>query len=135
MASNSGGGAMADINVTPLVDVMLVLLIIFMVTMPIQSVPVDVDLPQKTDKPPENPKEPPDPISLRIDGSGQVFWNDSPTPLSALQKMMETEVERDPTNQPELQIDTNDNAEYGVLAKVLAAAKNAQMVKIGFVQN
>ena len=134
-ASNSGGGAMADINVTPLVDVMLVLLIIFMVTMPIQSVPVDVDLPQKTDKPPENPKEPPEPISLRIDGSGQVFWNDSPPPVSALQKMMETEVERDPTNQPELQIETNDNAEYGILARVLAAAKNANMVKIGFVQN
>ena len=133
-ASNSGGGAMADINVTPLVDVMLVLLIIFMVTMPIQSVPVDVDLPQKTDKPPENPKEPPEPISLRIDGSGQVFWNDSPTPVSALQKMMETEVERDPTNQPELQIETNDNAEYGILARVLAAAKNAQMNKIGFVK-
>mgnify|MGYP003620744904 CR=1 FL=1 len=134
-SNSSGSGPMADINVTPLVDVMLVLLIIFMVTMPIQSVPVDVDLPQKTDKPPENPKEPPEPISLRIDGSGQVFWNDSPTPVSALQKMMEAEVERDPTNQPELQIDTNDNAEYCVLAKVLAAAKNAQMVKIGFVQN
>ena len=93
-SSNSGGGAMADINVTPLVDVMLVLLIIFMVTMPIQSVPVDVDLPQKTDKPPENPKEPPEPISLRIDASGQVFWNDTPTPVTALEKMMETEVER-----------------------------------------
>jgi len=114
---------------------MLVLLIIFMVTMPIQSIPVDVDLPQKTDKPPENPKEPPEPISLRIDGSGQVFWNDTPTPVSALEKMMETEVERDPTNQPELQIETNDNAEYGILARVLAAAKNANMVKIGFVQN
>ena len=134
-ASNSGGGAMADINVTPLVDVMLVLLIIFMVTMPIQSVPVDVDLPQKTDKPPENPKEPPAPIELRIDASGQVFWNNTPTPVSALQQMMRTEVERDPSNQPELQIETNDNAEYGILAKVLAAAKNAEMVKIGFVQN
>ena len=54
-SSKSSQGAMADINVTPLVDVMLVLLIIFMVTMPIQSIPVDVDLPQKTDKPPENP--------------------------------------------------------------------------------
>ena len=49
--------------------------------------------------------------------------------------MMETEVDRDPTNQPELQIETNDNAEYGILARVLAAAKNANMVKIGFVQN
>ena len=133
-ASNSGGGAMADINVTPLVDVMLVLLIIFMVTMPIQSVPVDVDLPQKTDKPPENPKEPPEPISLRIDGSGQVFWNNTPTPVSALQQMMRNEVERDPTNQPELRIDANPDAQYDVMAKVLAAAKNAQMQKIGFVQ-
>ena len=134
-ASSSGGSAMADINVTPLVDVMLVLLIIFMVTMPIQSVPVDVDLPQKTLNPPPQPKDPPDPISLRIDAAGQVFWNNTPTPVNALQSMMKTEVERDPTNQPTLEIDTSDDADYGVLAKVLASAKNAQMVKIGFVQN
>ena len=134
-ASNSGGGPMGDINVTPLVDVMLVLLIIFMVTMPIQSVPVDVDLPQKTLNPPPQPKEPPDPISLRIDASGQVYWNETPTPVNALQTMMKTEVERDPTNQPTLEIETSDDADYGVLAKVLASAKNAQMVKIGFVQN
>ncbi len=133
-SAKSSQGAMAEINVTPLVDVMLVLLIIFMVTMPIQSIPVDVDLPQKTDKPPENPKEPPDPIELRIDSSGQVFWNNSPTSIDALERMMEEEVARDPTNQPELQIDTNDQAEYGVLARVLVAAKNADMIKIGFVQ-
>ena len=133
-STKSSQGAMADINVTPLVDVMLVLLIIFMVTMPIQSVPVDVDLPQKAITPPDNPREPPKPIELRIDSSGQVFWDNSPTPVSALQKMMEEEVARDPGNQPELQIDTNDQAEYGVLAKVLAAAKNANMAKIGFVQ-
>ena len=134
-ASNSGGGPMADINVTPLVDVMLVLLIIFMVTMPIQSFPIKVDLPQKTDKPLENPKEPPEPIRLRIDASNQVYWNDSPTPISALENMMSAEVQRDPTNQPTLELDTNDDAEYDVLAKVLAAAKNAEMIKIGFVQN
>lgn len=134
-ASSGGGGPMADINVTPLVDVMLVLLIIFMVTMPIQSFPIKVDLPQKTDKPLENPKEPPEPIRLRIDGSNQVFWNDSLTPVTALQNMMAAEVNRDPTNQPTLEIDTNDDAEYEVLAKVLAAAKNAEMIKIGFVQN
>ncbi len=134
-ASSGSGGAISDINVTPLVDVLLVLLIIFMVTMPIQSIPVDVDLPQKTETPPDNPKDPPEPIKLRIDQSGQVSWNDTPTPVSALETMMKNEVERDPTNQPELQIDTNDNAEYGTLAKVLTAAKNAEMVKIGFVQN
>ena len=64
-----------------------------------------------------------------------MFWNNTPTPVSALQQMMRNEVERDPTNQPELQIDTNEAAEYGILAKVLTAAKNAEMVKIGFVQN
>ena len=133
-SSNSGGGPMADINVTPLVDVMLVLLIIFMVTAPILSYPIDIDLPQKSLTPPENPKDPPEPIDLRIDGSGQVFWNNSPVPVSALRNMMEAEVQRDPGNQPTLQIDTSLDAEYGILAQVLAAARNAQMQKIGFVK-
>jgi biopolymer transport protein ExbD len=133
-STNSGGGPMCDINVTPLVDVMLVLLIIFMVTAPILSYPIDIDLPQKSTNPPENPKDPPEPIDLRIDGSGQVFWNNSPVPLSALQNMMEAEVQRDPGNQPTLQIDTSLDAEYGILAKVLAYARNAQMQKIGFVK-
>ena len=125
---------MAEINVTPMVDVMLVLLIIFMVTAPILSYPIDIDLPQKSLTPPEQPRDPPEPIELRIDASGQVYWNASPVPLSALQNMMEAEVERDPNNQPTLQIDTNDDADYGILAKVLAAARNAQMQKIGFVK-
>jgi len=133
-ASNSGGGPMADINVTPLVDVMLVLLIIFMVTAPILSYPIDIDLPQKSLNPPPEVKNPPEPIRLRIDASGQIFWNDSPTPISALRNMMEAEVERDPNNQPTLEIDTNEDADYGVLAKVLATARNAQMQKIGFVK-
>ena len=133
-ASNSGGGPMADINVTPLVDVMLVLLIIFMVTAPILSYPIDIDLPQRSLNPPPEKANPPEPIRLRIDAAGQVFWNDSPTPISALRNMMESEVERDPNNQPTLEIDTNDEADYGVLAKVLATARNAQMQKIGFVK-
>ncbi|MCX6480691.1 MAG: biopolymer transporter ExbD [Mycobacterium sp.] len=125
---------MADINVTPLVDVMLVLLIIFMVTAPILSYPIDIDLPQKTIKPPKNPQEPPPPVKLRIDQSGTVYWNDSPTPVSALRSMMTTEVERDPANQPTLEIDMNEDAQYEVLAKVLASAKDSQMKKIGFVK-
>ena len=125
---------MADINVTPLVDVMLVLLIIFMVTAPILSYPIDIDLPQKSVTPPEQPKNPPDPIKLRIDAAGQIFWNDSPVPMSALRNMMQAEVERDPSNQPVLQINANDDSDYGILAKVLATARNAQMQKIGFVR-
>jgi biopolymer transport protein ExbD len=133
-SSNSSGGPMVDMNVTPLVDVMLVLLIIFMVTAPIMSYPIDIDLPQKTLDPPKNPQEPPEPIKLRIDQAGQVYWNDSPTPVSALLSMMQSEIERDPTNQPTLEIDVNQDARYEVLAKVLASAKNADMKKIGFVK-
>jgi biopolymer transport protein ExbD len=62
-SSGGGGGPMADINVTPLVDVMLVLLIIFMVTAPTLSYPIDIDLPQKSLNPPPQVKEPPPPIA------------------------------------------------------------------------
>ena len=133
-SNSSGGGPMADINVTPLVDVMLVLLIIFIVTAPVMTYPIDVDLPQRVINPPPQLREPPPPIDLRIDASGQVTWNNNPVQVSALQNMMENEVQRDPTNQPLLQIDANPDAQYNVMAKVLAAAKNAQMLKIGFVQ-
>jgi biopolymer transport protein ExbD len=136
MAFSTGGsgGPMADINVTPLVDVMLVLLIIFMVTAPIMSYPIDIDLPQKSVIPPPEDKNPPEPIKLRIDQAGQVYWNNSPVPLSALRNMMDAEVERDPNNQPTLQINASDDSDYGILAKVLATARNARMEKIGFVK-
>ncbi len=133
-STSSGEGPMADINIIPLADVMLVLLIIFMVTAPQLSYPIDIDLPQRSVDPPEQRVDPPEPVRLRIDGAGQVFWNDSPTPMSALRNMMEAEVQRDPGNQPTLEIDTAEDAQYGVLAKVLAEAKNAQMQKIGFVK-
>lgn len=132
-SSNAGSGPMAEINIIPLCDVMLVLLIIFMVTAPQLSYPIDIDLPQRSVDPPKTTVDPPPPIKLRIDASGTIFWDDSPTPVSALRNMMQAEVERDPTNQPTLEIDASEDSEYGVLAKVLAEAKNAQMLKIGFV--
>ena len=125
---------LGDINVTPLVDVMLVLLIIFIVTAPIVTYPIEVDLPQRVINPPPQLKDPPPPIDLRIDASGQVNWNNSPVATAELQAKMENEVMRDPTNQPELRIEANPDAQYDVMAKVLAAAKNARMQKIGFVQ-
>jgi len=136
MAFSSGdsGGPMVDMNIIPLCDVLLVLLIIFMVTMPQPSYPIDIDLPQRVRDQPPPLVDPPDPIRLRIDGTGQIFWDNSPTPLSALRNMMDAEVERDPSNQPTLEIDTSEEADYGILAKVLATAKNAQMQKIGFVR-
>ncbi|MFT3807909.1 ExbD/TolR family protein [Arenimonas sp.] len=139
--SNSGSGPMADINVTPLVDVMLVLLIIFMVTAPAMSYPTEVDLPQPTVTPPTPPVDPPEPIRIRIDAGGTVSWNGSPTPMSTLQAQFDVEGARgdvgtgtpDASKQPDIEIETDRDAEYEVLAKVLSRAKNAQLAKIKFV--
>ena len=113
---------------------MLVLLIIFIVTAPVMTYPIAVDLPQRVLNPPPITKEPPPPIDIRIDASNQVTWNNSPVAVAELQERMEQEVQRDPTNQPELRIDINPDSEYELTAKVMAAAKNAQMKKIAFVQ-
>ena len=129
--SNSGGGPMADINVTPLVDVMLVLLIIFMVTAPALSYQIQVDLPQRTTNPPPQPKDPPEPIRLRIEAGGTVTWNNSPIPISVLQSSLEVEAQR--AQQPTLEIETDPDAQYEMLAKVLSRAKNSGMEKIAFV--
>ena len=134
-SSNSGGGPMADINVTPLVDVMLVLLIIFMVTAPALSYPVPVELPQPSTTPPP-PGNPPEPIKIRIDAGGIVSWNGSPAPMSTLQSMFDVEAARaegDVGKQPTIEIETDPEAQYDTLAKVLARAKNAELVKISFV--
>lgn len=134
MAFSSGGnqGPMAEINVTPLVDVMLVLLIIFIVTAPILTYPITVDLPQQVDTPP--PVDPPQPITLRIDGSSQIYWNGQLVTEAQLQEKMVQVVAQNPKNQPQIQIDSDPQAEYEIMAKVLAAAKNAQLTNIGFLQ-
>ena len=140
--SNSGGGPMADINVTPLVDVMLVLLIIFMVTVPPLSYPIQVDLPQPSTMPPP-PGSPPPPVRIRIDGAGAVSWNGSPVTLDILASQFDVEGARgetpagtiDATKQPAIEIETDPEAEYEVLAKVLSRAKNANLVKINFVDS
>ena len=129
--SNSGSGPMADINVTPLVDVMLVLLIIFMVTATALSYQIQVDLPQRTSNPPPQPKDPPEPIRLRIEAGGTVTWNNSPIPISVLQSSLEVEAQR--AQQPTLEIETDPDAQYEMLAKVLSRAKNSGMEKIAFV--
>ena len=134
--SNSGGGPMADINVTPLVDVMLVLLIIFMVTVPPLSYPIQVDLPQPSTMPPP-------PVRVRIDAAGGVSWNGSQVDLNILQSRFDVEGARgdtptgtiDATKQPAIEIETDPEAEYEVLAKVLSRAKNANLVKINFVDS
>lgn len=135
-SSGSGGGnstAMGDINVTPLVDVLLVLLIIFMVTAPMASYEIKIDLPQQSKTPPEQPKEPPPPVRIRIDEAGALFWDNQPMPKAAVEASMLLEAQRDP--QPLIELETAGEAQYQKLTEVLAMAKNSGLEKIGFVEN
>ena len=132
---------MADMNVTPLVDVMLVLLIILMVTVPPLSYPIQVDLPQPNRTPPP-PGNPPEPVRVRIDAGGSITWNGTPVNLQILASQFDVEGARgdtptgaiDATRQPTIEIETDRDAEYETLAKVLSRAKNADLAKISFVE-
>ena len=137
MAFSTGGGggtssAMADMNVTPLVDVMLVLLIIFMVTAPMMSYEIQIDLPQPSKNQPEQQKDPPPPVRIRIDETGSLFWDNQPMPKAAVEASMLLEAQRDP--QPLIELETAQEAQYQALTEVLSMAKNAGLQKIGFVE-
>jgi biopolymer transport protein ExbD len=122
--------SVAQINITPLVDVMLVLLVIFMIAAPVLTQRIPLALPGSAPPP---TRAAPVTIDLRIDAAGQLTWNGSAAPLTALQPMLEAELQRAPANSPTLRIDANGDADYGVVAKVLAAAHNADLTRIAFV--
>jgi biopolymer transport protein ExbD len=121
-------GPMSDINVTPLIDVMLCLLIIFILNAPSPVHQVKVDLPQKSTITP--PVDPPPPIELRITARGEFFWNDQPLIKPALEPQLKLEAGKDP--QPELQVDIEYQTQFELVAEVLATAKGAGIEKIGF---
>lgn len=126
--TSKSSGPMNEINVTPLVDVLLVLLIIFMITAPILSHKIKVDLPQPNPNPPTS--TPLDPIHLRIDRGGAFYWND--TPVDELGLKAQLAVIAQQTNQPEIQIAADDAVAYQFVARVLADAKTYNLTKIGF---
>jgi len=130
--STNSSGPMSEINVTPLVDVMLVLLIIFMITAPVLAHKIQVDLPQPNPNPPPV-SEQLDPIHLKVDQSGSLYWND--TPVDELGLRAQLAVIAQQSNQPEIQIAADDNVAYEHVARVLAAAKSYKLVKIGFTEN
>lgn len=140
MAFSAGGGSgpKSDMNVVPLIDILLVLLIIFMVTAPTPASLINVTLPQRSPPPDNPPPPPPDPVKLQILSSGDILINGTPAPLATLEDQfaditqVRTQVLK-PEEQPKLEISVDAEAEYEVLAKVLARAKNAQMEKIAFV--
>ncbi|MFT3807908.1 ExbD/TolR family protein [Arenimonas sp.] len=128
-SSNSGGGPMADINVTPLVDVMLVLLIIFMITAPLAAHKVKVELPDATlrVKPPiEVP-----PMTLAIQANGAMFWNDAPVTQAQLEQNLAVTVQKTP--QPMVNVRADANTKYGIINDAVQTVRRAGMRKVGFV--
>ena len=136
MAMSVGGGGegepMMEINTTPLIDVMLVLLIMFIITLPVMSHAVKLDMPRPTPNstPPEVVVEP---IRLDIDWDGSIIWNGSLVQLGQLENYFRAEAAKNP--QPELHVRPDRRANYDTVAKVLALAQRNGMQRIGFVGN
>ena len=119
---------MSEINTTPLVDVMLVLLVIFIITAPLLTHAVKIDLPQASSQPlPEKPEV----ISVSIDGSGKMYWNDTPMVQGELAMKLQQIAKQEP--QPELHIRADKETRYQILAEMMADAQNAGVTKLGFV--
>ena len=120
---------MCDVNTTPLIDVMLVLLVMLIVTLPMQTHAVKLDMPIP------NPNQPPPPpaerISIEIDSDGTIVWNGSPVSgIPQLDSYFRSEADKDP--QPEIHLRPARRAKYDVVANVMASAQRAKMVKMGF---
>ena len=133
MSMSIGGGEdepMMDINMTPLIDVMLVLLIMFIITIPVMTHAVKLDMPRASNAP---SLAQPIVINLEIDFDGTVLWNGTPVDIESLEGYFRREAANDP--QPELHIRPSKRAKYDVVARVLASAQRNGMRKIGFVGN
>jgi biopolymer transport protein ExbD len=131
--SGLGGGSgaphsapMAEINMIPLVDVMLVLLIIFMITAPLLAHKIKIDLPQASTVLLE---EKPDTIVISLMADGRMFLNDVPIDRAAMIQRLADEAQRKP--QPELHLHVDRTLQFQALATVMADAQNAGMVKVG----
>ena len=140
MAFSTGGGQdgrftadtppMSEINVTPMVDVMLVLLIIFMITAPLITHKIAIDLPQAAAT--KNPDKP-DVVTLSLDAQGKLYWNDQPVTDDEWKVRVRSAALKNP--QPELHLRAEKTTQYQRLAEIMAAAQQAGMVKIGFITN
>jgi biopolymer transport protein ExbD len=117
-----------EINMVPLIDVMLVLVIIFMVTAPLMTHAVKVDLPKATS---QKNEVKPQTISLSIDASGTLYWNKEKADWAALPERLKAESAKDP--QPELHIRADENTAYKKVAELMSEASKVGLTKIGFV--
>jgi biopolymer transport protein ExbD len=131
-SGNESGGPMAEINVTPLVDVMLVLLIIFMITAPLMSHKVKVELPQATlqnldlNKPMQV-----QPITLTVTDEGRLFWNDQPITKDQIESRLSVEAQKTP--QPPINVRGDRTTKYRIVQEIVRIAQSQGMRKVGFV--
>lgn len=128
---NADGEPMIDMNVTPLIDVMLVLLIMFIITIPIQTHAVKLDLPVNTNQPPPPIK----PVSntVVVTSDNQILWNGQPVTQPQLRQYLDLTQQMNPI--PELHLQPDSTARYDLVDQVLAVTKRAHVQKMGFVGN
>jgi len=124
----SDDAIMSEINMTPMVDVMLVLLIIFIITLPVIQQAVKVELPKANSV---RNEVKPESVQLTIDAKGQIFWNSSPIDLKTFDGYAENASKKDP--QPEINLRADKSVRYEYVAQVLAASRRAGLTKLGFV--
>ena len=128
---NAEGEPMIDMNVTPLIDVMLVLLIMFIITIPVQTHAVKLDLPQNTNTPPP-PIEPQKNIVV-VTHTGEILWNGTAVSAQQLRQYLDVTQQMNPV--PELHLQPEASARYELVDQVLAITKQAHVQKMGFVGN
>lgn len=119
---------MADINTTPLVDVMLVLLVIFIITAPLMTQAIKIDLPEASASPAPSQTES---IRLSLDGQGQHFWNEQALSLEQLDAKLAAAAQQQP--QPDLLLAADKNTRYQVLAELMAKLQQQGLTKVSFV--
>ena len=129
--SSGGGGPMAEINVTPLVDVMLVLLIIFMITAPLMSHKVKVELPKATLNKIDDKPLVIQPITITVTEQGNLYWNDQPITKDQIESRLSVEAQKTP--QPPINVRGDRTTKYRVVQEIVQVAQNQGMRKVGFV--
>ena len=124
------GEVMVEMNTTPLIDVMLVLLVMLIITIPIQTHAVKLDMPRPNDQPPPIP---PPVVNLMVDFDGSVYWNNQAVDPKTLDSYLFQEGQKDPADQSEIHLAANRLAKYDTVAKVMANAQRRGVVHIGIV--
>jgi Biopolymer transport protein len=128
LSDEGGGQPQSEINMIPLIDVMLVLLIVFMITAPLLSNAVKVDLPQASSSP-EDIKN--DDIKLALKASGELFWSGEAISREELELRLQNAAKQQPV--PELHIHADRNLDYGKVADIMALSSRSGVSKIAFV--